>query len=114
MMSCLAVCYFLKDAATTEIYTLSLHDSLPIFRAGAFGALRCAGGGDRFAFKTSPAAWRPGSRARAGPSAARDRKSTRLNSSHANISYAVFCLKKKNQLAALLDTLYDEARRSLD
>src|SRR5581483_12079345 len=68
--------FFFNDTATTEIYTLSLHDALPI----------------------SP---RPERRARAparpDPACAdlQDRKSTRLNSSHANISYAVFCLKKK-------------------
>src|SRR3712207_7858476 len=74
--------FFFNDTATTEIYTLSLHDALPIWPAAA----RCR--------------WRdrPGGRAvgRAPePVRARDRKSTRLNSSHANISYAVFCLKKK-------------------
>src|SRR3712207_7074171 len=91
--------FFFNDTATTEIYTLSLHDALPIFNvalpaigqdldAGLAGlqwtvngytltlaAFILLGGslGDRFG----------------------DRKSTRLNSSHANISYAVFCLKKK-------------------
>src|SRR3712207_6847858 len=78
---------FFNDTATTEIYTLSLHDALPISSA-------------------CPAAPRPGrglDHARGGPDALgdhrgggrTDRKSTRLNSSHANISYAVFCLKKK-------------------
>src|SRR5476651_2831375 len=67
--------FFFNDTATTEIYTLSLHDALPIScrRPGTYPcSLRC-----------KPAA------------SATDRKSTRLNSSHANISYAVFCLKKK-------------------
>src|SRR3712207_7730567 len=97
--------FFFNDTATTEIYTLSLHDALPIFLAHGreigLGAVlelvdpdqrdlalqhlrqvlghvhrhHSAGGGDD-----------PGHP---------DRKSTRLNSSHANISYAVFCLKKK-------------------
>src|SRR2546428_9924568 len=89
----LPVFFFFNDTATTEIYTLSLHDALPIFgqlapqlaehgetahtgvehpdrRVRASCYLRC--------WVTSP-----------------DRKSTRLNSSHDQISYAVFCLKKK-------------------
>src|SRR5574344_645056 len=69
--------FFFNDTATTEIYTLSLHDALPIF--------------PRNGFSVTPVP-------RAGKSAARhwrDRKSTRLNSSHQIISYAVFCLKKK-------------------
>src|SRR3712207_7198116 len=93
-------CFFFNDTATTEIYTLSLHDALPIWRAlgrentcnpreivtdrlksypGALRDMRREGELWRF------------TRHRRG----RDRKSTRLNSSHANISYAVFCLKKK-------------------
>src|SRR3712207_8478476 len=102
--------FFFNDTATTEIYTLSLHDALPILfsdrdavpardtrvahsvamvRDGRIlietgGELSDAGalvdGVDRVA------------------QVAADRKSTRLNSSHANISYAVFCLKKKNEL----------------
>src|SRR3712207_8034874 len=84
--------FFFNDTATTEIYTLSLHDALPI----CIGKLR------------SPICstyWTPYSWTRTatmvscdGPdfpmSGHRDRKSPRLNSSHANISYAVFCLKK--------------------
>src|SRR3712207_8233302 len=90
------ICFFFNDTATTEIYTLSLHDALPIFET-----------------LLSPRFWRafqlaeepPALRDRYGMNVfgqsvllARrltDRKSTRLNSSHANISYAVFCLKKK-------------------
>src|SRR6476646_11581766 len=69
--------FFFNDTATTEIYTLSLHDALPISRRAS-----------------APRAGRRPSRAhRRGPP--RDRKSTRLNSSHTVISYAVFCLKKK-------------------
>src|SRR5947209_11475363 len=89
--------FFFNDTPTTEIYTLSLHDALPIsnyevarFKAGPrlflqfldcpWENLRCSG---------------------------LDRKSTRLNSSHANISYAVFCLKKKicqgTQSRAMID-----------
>src|SRR6266480_6343908 len=69
--------FFFNDTATTEIYTLSLHDALPIRPS----VKRCP-----------PAATHTGSRA-SWP----DRKSTRLNSSHMSISYAVFCLKKKNK-----------------
>src|SRR5580698_10953320 len=67
--------FFFNDTATTEIYTLSLHDALPISPAR-----RCRGEGS------------PRRRLAGG---GRDRKSTRLNSSHMSISYAVFCLKKK-------------------
>src|SRR5947209_10880170 len=81
--------FFFTDTATTEIYTLSLHDALPI--SAAAGSTRCPGC-QRFA--ENPAGPRLGcARAAAGT----DRKSTRLNSSHANISYAVFCLKKKKK-----------------
>src|SRR5215467_14883665 len=69
---------FFNDTAATEIYTLSLHDALPISRRWA------TGGGVSPAAAHSP-----------GPG---DRKSTRLNSSHLVISYAVFCLKKKKLL----------------
>src|SRR3712207_7841852 len=95
--------FFFNDTATTEIYTLSLHDALPICRL----RLHADEGGDH-----------PGGAARRlhggarlglllglrlpGLQAAEDRKSTRLNSSHANISYAVFCLKKKNLRTFLL------------
>src|SRR2546430_8953107 len=70
--------FFFNDTATTEIYTLSLHDALPIL---------CP---DR-ARETD----RRTRYDRAGAIVPRDRKSTRLNSSHSQISYAVFCLKKK-------------------
>src|SRR3712207_8291925 len=91
--------FFFNDTATTEIYTLSLHDALPICPAHArvrsqrtFQELPLLrhpyGGHDR---PPSPAQL-PRSRPLDDR---RDRKSTRLNSSHANISYAVFCLKKK-------------------
>src|SRR5690606_41279136 len=69
------------DSASTEIYTLSLHDALPI-------CLRCNGCRPRQI--APPPAHR--ARSRGGQT---DRKSTRLNSSHVKISYAVFCLKKK-------------------
>src|SRR5882757_11181230 len=71
--------FFFNDTATTEIYTLSLHDALPILT-------------DPRAGRRQRDRW-PEADLRIG----QDRKSTRLNSSHANISYAVFCLKKKKQ-----------------
>src|SRR5258708_18353132 len=73
--------FFFNDTATTEIYTLSLHDALPISDARRGPRRRRAG---------TPRDVRGTPRARRG-----DRKSTRLNSSHQIISYAVFCLKKK-------------------
>src|SRR2546429_9605463 len=84
--------FFFNDTATTEIYTLSLHDALPIFQE-----LQT----DRFPHQSvrPQGAHRDGRKAhrmRAGDDGrVGDRKSTRLNSSHGYISYAVFCLKKK-------------------
>src|SRR2546422_5517287 len=77
--------FFFNDTATTEIYTLSLHDALPISP--------CSPVRSATTFEPSTACPTPRSRRRTG--CARDRKSTRLNSSHGYISYAVFCLKKK-------------------
>src|SRR5215510_15308741 len=74
--------FFFNDTATTEIYTLSLHDALPIHRPAV----------SRIAF--SPGASVLTAAASIPPV---DRKSTRLNSSHVAISYAVFCLKKKKK-----------------
>src|SRR3712207_8555576 len=94
-MSGLGVCvFFFNDTATTEIYTLSLHDALPIF-SDVMRALAVPGGAFLSAWSHSyPVAdGLPGD-----DGALLDRKSTRLNSSHANISYAVFCLKKKHKL----------------
>src|SRR2546422_9116047 len=85
-----SVFFFFNDTATTEIYTLSLHDALPIYRHRA--ADRGGMGGP-----LSTAAHL--GRRRLLPQPRRslaDRKSTRLNSSHGYISYAVFCLEKKN------------------
>src|SRR5256885_16448661 len=74
--------FFFNDTATTEIYTLSLHDALPI-----------CGAWPRSSDVSLPSAC--GSCAADRRSSRTDRKSTRLNSSHLVISYAVFCLKKK-------------------
>src|SRR5262245_65772506 len=73
--------FFFNDTATTEIYTLSLHDALPI-------SLQCR-------FELAPRRRRTGLAQPAVAILKPDRKSTRLNSSHLGISYAVFCLKKK-------------------
>src|SRR3712207_9422157 len=99
LQSALSVYVFLlNDPATTEIYTLSLHDALPIFlRAGRVGEpVDLPRLGD-VPVLTEPAGQVAPRRAERQHRAARDRKSTRLNSSHANISYAVFCLKKRNR-----------------
>src|SRR3712207_9334431 len=92
--------FFFNDTATTEIYTLSLHDALPIWigqaRAARDGRARGVAGGGPGAPRDDRAALCPGGPSQAEDRRGRDRKSTRLNSSHANISYAVFCLKKKN------------------
>src|SRR2546422_7484204 len=78
--------FFFNDTATTEIYTLSLHDALPISLSAAglaMGTLKLGRSADG---------------APLGLLLCQDRKSTRLNSSHGYISYAVFCLKKKNKI----------------
>src|SRR5437899_10485630 len=75
--------FFFNGPATTEIYTLSLHDALPICSCGT-----CSG---------APACTIPRRRPPSGRAIVQDRKSTRLNSSHLGISYAVFCLKKKKK-----------------
>src|SRR5437867_8839760 len=78
--------FFFNDTPTTQIYTLSLHDALPISvprRLAHPPALEPARREEQG--QAGPQHWRRG----------RDRKSTRLNSSHRTISYAVFCLKKK-------------------
>src|SRR2546430_12402988 len=85
--------FFFNDTATTEIYTLSLHDALPIssawtiweqkFHASAIGPEWAQSWPERLII--------------AGRAMWLDRKSTRLNSSHSQISYAVFCLKKKKK-----------------
>src|SRR5256885_11456471 len=80
--------FFFNDTATTEIYTLSLHDALPISpRTTAPRRTTHPPSGRRSTFPCSTGA---------------DRKSTRLNSSHLVISYAVFCLKKKKSDTRLL------------
>src|SRR3712207_7915746 len=81
--------FFFNDTATTEIYTLSLHDALPIF-----GVAARAGDEDGEIDRAVVVGIDRAVEVRVAR-VREDRKSTRLNSSHANISYAVFCLKKK-------------------
>src|SRR3712207_7033988 len=88
--------FFFNDTATTEIYTLSLHDALPIWcppcpASRSWDGSSSVDGTDGLV--RTPGRARHGS----GGGEEADRKSTRLNSSHANISYAVFCLKKKKK-----------------
>src|SRR3712207_9379721 len=78
------VFFFFNDTATTEIYTLSLHDALPILTCHICSRSLVSSRKEEMTFR-----WAIAQR--------KDRKSTRLNSSHANISYAVFCLKKKKK-----------------
>src|SRR5437899_8922224 len=80
----LSAFFFFNDAATTEIYTLSLHDALPI-SCSSLSSASWSNAIPRFP--------------RGGCNSRGDRKSTRLNSSHLGISYAVFCLKKKKAAA---------------
>src|SRR3712207_9475614 len=93
------VFFFFNDTATTEIYTLSLHDALPIYQAASLRhtatASRGRAGGARRAPQPRQYSWYGASAEPHFWQSRSDRKSTRLNSSHANISYAVFCLKKK-------------------
>src|SRR5437868_12533156 len=83
--------FFFTDPAPPGIYTLSLHDALPILAARVKGAGKLIGS-DPVAVRRAKAL-ELGFHACVDP----DRKSTRLNSSHVSISYAVFCLKKKKQ-----------------
>src|SRR5687768_17992597 len=89
--------FFFNDTATTEIYTLSLHDALPIWRHHPSpSVLPFTEHSDAAEPRTVRWPPRPVHPARRTP-ARLDRKSTRLNSSHGYISYAVFCLKKKKK-----------------
>src|SRR3712207_7839450 len=86
--------FFFNDTATTEIYTLSLHDALPISR---LARVRHDDGLGREDLGRQLPHGRGVDHQERAAGAHGDRKSTRLNSSHANISYAVFCLKKKKK-----------------
>src|SRR3712207_9199204 len=97
--------FFFNDTATTEIYTLSLHDALPILIYAQLSQVlnpptAAFDTGGRKGYVANTRLRRPerdNQPATPPGTVAQDRKSTRLNSSHANISYAVFCLKKKNK-----------------
>src|SRR3712207_7733228 len=94
--------FFFNDTATTEIYTLSLHDALPIYMPRVLLGKDVVGNHNGV-IPVGHEQWH-----QALEEGRLDRKSTRLNSSHANISYAVFCLKKKkptsNQSTPILPT----------
>src|SRR3712207_7782234 len=108
-MRTMIVVFFFNDTATTEIYTLSLHDALPILTtddADDPGSTPGSGEFHQFQQVVAPGVLvavrqqdRPVGLERLHRA---DRKSTRLNSSHANISYAVFCLKKKKTYLSIL------------
>src|SRR5439155_23810360 len=92
--------FFFNAPPTTEIYTLSLHDALPISRRDGECRSRWPSGTSTPASRGCPSG-RSGNACRrpsnATANVVSDRKSTRLNSSHVAISYAVFCLKKKKE-----------------
>src|SRR3712207_7666958 len=93
--------FFFNDTATTEIYTLSLHDALPIYQWSDVVTYDNdeERGLDPVSLDGAVAA------ALTRPAPRPDRKSTRLNSSHANISHAVFCLKIYNLSPMLIISL---------
>src|SRR5688572_31556289 len=101
--------FFFNDTATTEIYTLSLHDALPIF----YTARLDRGLSPPDVHDTIPGArWSEERRLNDKG----DRKSTRLNSSHSQISYAVFCLKKKKkkktiQTTTIIQNIHTKTKR---
>src|SRR2546430_8661336 len=96
-VSPISLFFFFNDTATTEIYTLSLHDALPIFNR--ISCSNCLGAAGSLQILITPPDALPNSaddEPRSTSMWSADRKSTRLNSSHSQISYAVFCLEKKN------------------
>src|SRR5438045_8796798 len=86
-LHCSSILFLFTDTATTEIYTLSLHDALPIYTSHWWRSSQGVRSvlDEAFAYAYARLFFQ-------------DRKSTRLNSSHLGISYAVFCLKKKKKL----------------
>src|SRR2546430_13494741 len=96
--------FFFNDTATTEIYTLSLHDALPIslqWLDMESAIEHCTNG---------IGIWQWASNDQGSDPDVEDRKSTRLNSSHSQISYAVFCLKKKKNRPP--KHIYDQSHTS--
>src|SRR2546430_8077163 len=108
--STISIFFFLNDTATPEIYTLPLHDALPI---SCLRATRGSTSSMRQAARATRQRPQLGQNPRRLPekgtkrSKGQDRKSTRLNSSHSQISYAVFCLKKKKQTHSAQTTYHD-------
>src|SRR5690349_23084955 len=107
----IVILFFSNDTATTEIYTLSLHDALPIWSVTLSGDLYSLMS-RRISLSLPPKRYSASALASSvlptpvGPTKKRDRKSTRLNSSHVEISYAVFCLKKKkNKEKRIIQTI---------
>src|SRR5699024_12208294 len=104
--------FFLHEAAATVIYTLSLHDALPIcicHLCSSWNSRNSFNG--RSLFRRNVKCWKN----LLYYDSCQDRKSTRLNSSHVSISYAVFCLKKKNDIeVAENDAVADCRQRRLD
>src|SRR3712207_7777260 len=108
-----ALCvFFFNDTATTEIYTLSLHDALPISTVNP-SLPQCTSLPTlcRFESRSASALAKSDGRRVGRAFTEADRKSTRLNSSHANISYAVFCLTKKTVGIILATSLYNTNER---
>src|SRR5438874_13307593 len=98
MLLHLLTLFFFNAPATPEIYTLSLHDALPIYRhCRSSGSGVRAQAPDRSAISAHHDYRESAAGVRFSVIVVRDRKSTRLNSSHVEISYAVFCLKKKKK-----------------
>src|SRR3712207_7838838 len=100
--------FFFNDTATTEIYTLSLHDALPIYGDGRYVVRRqgTVGLGEVMNLLGVVASDEIHAVSVRPHPFSVDRKSTRLNSSHANISYAVFCLKKKKTKNTTFNHVY--------
>src|SRR2546422_3442639 len=104
----MAAAFFFNDTATTEIYTLSLHDALPISQQRRGHAADLERREVRLGLRHRRAQVElPGHQERR-----RDRKSTRLNSSHGYISYAVFCFKKKTLFSHY--GVYDQAIKTFE
>src|SRR3712207_7629574 len=97
-VSSLLLFFFFNDTATTEIYTLSLHDALPICRQRISDYTGASAQYTQLDLAPALDLQHSAALVRGCLAILADRKSTRLNSSHANISYAVFCLKKKNNI----------------